>query len=213
MSSHWSRCLAQCPLSALGRPRKCQAGRGRGLSTLQPQVPRLQSPWLGKVLGSRGGGRSELRGRPVHHSPTTHRAVQNPRPVPCPRSHPRCLRSAYCPSSRTWRVRPAPPRPSPRSGQWHSPITPFPPRPPALPAPPRLLPRSGQWRPVTLTGPPTPGTPGKVGEVPRGLGEGLGHRRGGVSRDHPEGALRETQEGSSPDWVVRIKHAGQGQEP
>lgn len=85
--------------------------------------------------------------------------------------------------------------------------------PPALPAPPRLSPSSGQWRPDTLTDPPTPGTPGKVGEVPRGLGEGLGHRLGGVSRDHPEGALKETQEGSSPDWVVRIKHAGQGQEP
>ena len=120
MSSHWSRCLAQCPLSALGpRPRKCQAGRGRGLSTMQPQVTRLQSPCLGKVLGSRGGGRSELRGRPVHHSPSTHRAVQNPLPVPCPCSHPRCLRSAYCPSSRTWSVRPAPPRLSASSGQWH----------------------------------------------------------------------------------------------
>ena len=176
-------------------------------------MPRLQSPRLGQVLGSRGGGRSELRGagRLVHHSPTTHRALQNPLPVPCPRSHPRCLRCAYCPvlQDLEGQARPSPPLASlqPMAQPRYSLFAP----PPPLPAPPRLSSNSGQWRHVTLTDPPSPwhAREGRGGaEGPRGrLGALAGRAVPGPPRGRLEG------DSSSPNCIGRIKLAGQGQDP
>lgn len=187
--SPWRRCLAQCSLSALGpRPAIRQAGRGRGLCTRQPRapVPRLRSPCLGRSWARAVGGgrtRTDRTLSPVHHSPSTHRAVQKQLLVPCPRSHRRCIRSAYC--SGAWSVRPAPPRPSPRAGQ---------------------------WRHVTLCGQPSPrhrreGPLQAVSERPRGRFGASALR--GVPGLH-RGRL-ETRGRSSPDSVGRVRYANQGQ--
>ena len=165
-------------------------------------MPRLRSPRLGQVLGSRGGGRSELRGagRLVHHSPTTHRAVQNPLPVPCPRSHPRCLRSAYCPvlQDSEGQARPSPLSPplaslQPMAQPRYYLFAP----PPPLPAPSLLSSNSGQRRHVTLTDPPSPwhAREGRGGaEEPRGrLGALAGRAVPGPPRGRLEGDSRKKQ--------------------
>ena len=175
MPSPWRRCLAQCSLSALGpRPTIRQAGRGRGLCTRQPRapVPRLRSPRLGKVLGSGGGRRSALRGRPELSRPCiTHRPL-----IALSRSCCCCLALAV-----TGDASAAPTPPGLGAAG------------PPLPAP-RPAPANSVTSPCAAR--PAPDTAGRVRSrrCLRGLGEGWGRLLCGVSPDYTEGAWRLAEE-------------------
>lgn len=172
------------PNSALGsRLGMRQAGRGRGLCAAAKgqQVQGAPSPALRQRAGSgaevsvpRRRSRTLLR---TYHSPSTHRSIQRPLSVLCPRRCPRCVAApiAHRLLSSARRDRPSPPLALTRPM-----VT------PVCPSPPRPLPSSSS---AQATSPPrpalrVPGTQGRVGfrGCPRGCREGRAVRPADCSR-------------------------------
>lgn len=162
-----------------------QAGRGRDpVRCGRPKGTSAQAS--ASLPGGSPGSEGMIHRRPstlllVRHSPFSHRAVQKPLYVSCPRLHRSCPRSACRPpASAPWDQARPPPRPSPfappRSpplalhGQWCRPGFSVPPR-----ARPSL--RTGQWHRPVRPASPRPGNTGRVWE-PGGAGGAAGKVRG-----------------------------------
>lgn len=158
MSSPWRRCWAQCTLPTqywapgLGCARLAGGGDSARCSQGAPSPRGTKSSAAAEGgLGAKASvpprrSRTLLR---TYHSPSTHRSIQRPLSMLCPRRYPRCVVApiAHGRRSSARRDRPSPPLALTRP--MVAPVWPSPPRPrPAFsPAPANVAASSGPSRP------------------------------------------------------------------
>lgn len=115
---------------------------------------------------------------PMHHSPSTHCAVQKPLPVPCLAVTRGASAAPTALFSPAWGVGPAPPRPSPAPANRAALLFPF------RPAPPRLFPPRSASLPAqaNCVKSPCPARPAQGTQRRAGSGRCLRSRAEGLGR-------------------------------